>query len=388
MAVVDLPRRWRWAVLAGCGVVALLALMFVLLMRSATRQADTSDARAASMASVGASSPIPTPTSPPPAATASGRDEVEVCGAGWLPAAPDGLSPDPSALQQAVESAGDNILALMRSDSSEWVKASAELLDAFDLDTLARAAVSSQDPAIYALAFRECYGRGQGACQLLGARRWAQLDPDNASPWVYLFSDAVARKDFGAQEEALYRIGAARYSRSGGTTVASAVLDAAPDDDTSRLVSSMMMDSAFGIEAAVVRPSDREIVAACSGDALKDANRAQACDAAAEQFAERSDDMLERQMGIRIGRQVGWSADRADRLQGEILAFEDAQLQWRRVFDGLDCADVDRRLDAARQYVLLGASAGVRAWVAGSGKSARDFIELERARRLASVDRH
>lgn len=386
--IVDLPRRWRWVVAAECALIGVLAVMFVMASRSAERKAQAAEVApvvASVPPMVTASEPASVPAEPLPPVSA-GVDQVEVCGVGWVPTGPDGVA-DRATVERLIAPAYDSILASMRADSSELVRASALLLGGSDnfvetLDALARGAASSTDPDAYALAFRECHGRAAGACQLLSAERWAQLDPENANPWVYVFEDARAHEDRAAQQEALYRIGSAQRSRSGGAAVVGAVLDAAPDDDASRQAASLLVIQAIGTEAAVVLGAYREISAACRGDALKDANRAQTCGAIAEMLAEHSDSMLELQTGATIGRQVGWPADRVDLLLGQSAGYEASLVAANFDMADMGCDQVAHRLDAGRQ-LRGGQPAAMRAWAARSGRTPEDFIREQRARDAA-----
>src|SRR6185295_16005302 len=63
-----------------------------------------------------------------------------------------------------------------------------------------------------------------------------------------------------------------------------------------------------------------DLSAVCRAPATADANRRQACDAAAATLAERSDSALALVTGASLGRRLGWTDDRVDALRGLVLA--------------------------------------------------------------------
>ena len=85
-------------------------------------------------------------------------------------------------------------------------------------DQLARHAVGSRSPGIYALAFYGCPRTAEpapasGACAQISSAQWAQIEPDNAAPWLYEAGLAARRKDARALDEALLRASRARTLR-------------------------------------------------------------------------------------------------------------------------------------------------------------------------------
>ena len=85
-------------------------------------------------------------------------------------------------------------------------------------DQLARHAIGSRSPGIYALAFYRCQrwaepAPASGACAQISSAQWAQIEPDNAAPWLYEAESAARRKDARALDEALLRASRARTLR-------------------------------------------------------------------------------------------------------------------------------------------------------------------------------
>lgn len=405
--------RWRWPVVAA-GVLLLLLLLPLLWFAG-----PVGDDREASDLKPVALSPWPTdavlqpplPASAPAAALnppspsderAPGVDEIQLCGGAWVKVQADGAL-DQADLERATHlpQARARISAALRADTSDLAQATAlwlaMLAGGADAprarDALVQKAVSSSDPKTYALAFNSCGGerRNEGACPMLHAGQWARLDPGNVSPWLAMLSDARARQDRAAEEEALHRIATAQRSELGTFVLPGLVVNAAPTDDASVLAAWAMANDMIGAASAWGMPGYQHLMDACNGAALRDANRRQTCAGIAELLSEHSDTVIERLFGALIGRQVGWPAERIDRLRGEYAAYG-AALGVSGASDmpgggqrGISCAGLRRDLDGLRRLASLGETGVLRAWVAQSGKTPEDFVREERAQQTLAL---
>ena len=430
MKGVEPPRRWLMPVALLCALVAVLWLVFVMVARdgngsdgarsaTATRPRDGAGASIAPKAQAAA---VGAPTRIPPADPHA--DEVQVCGGAWLRTKPDG-SIDPDDLARATDApeARQRVVAALRAEPSELAHAAALWLQmrgtgedrrqamvdsAFGCDSaecrdrrqavpelgeardaLARMAVSSTDPGVYALAFRACGINGEGACQMLSAEQWARIDAGNAAPWLYLLSAAHKHGDVALQNEALHRIATAQRSDTGFLAVPGLIAAAVPSDESSMFAALNMTVEAIGMQAAVaLPPSYQPLVADCSGVALRDSNRRQTCAAIAEVLVARSDTFLERSIGLRVGQNVGWPAVRIDELRGEFNAYTQhaeplVMMDYRGA--GAGCAAVRRGLESLHRRAVEGEVGSMRAWVARSGKKPEEFVNEERTRRNAAL---
>lgn len=403
--VVDRPRRWRRVLTGALTAAAVGGLWFLVVSRS--HEAQPLPVRSAAVASTGVTAGSATSVAAVAVTTdpaAQGAEGVEVCGLGWVTKPAEG-DLDGRALmdRSGVAQARQRILAKLRSDASEFARATALLLamtssdgrgwfariglapddHANARDQLARLAAASTDPKVYALAYKACGANanaGVGACQLINAAQWARLDPDNAAPWLFMLWTATTRKDRAAQDEALHRIASAKHERLGYFAAAGAILDATPDDDGAQLAAWMMVTEVIGVEAAVGLPGLTPLVNACKGDALADANRRQTCSAVAEVLTERSDTVFDRRFGTVIGKNSGWPTERHERLAGEYAAYSIATLPTAPSAEDLSCATLRRDTDRVRRAAAVGENAALRDWVAQSGKQPEDFIREERTR--------
>jgi hypothetical protein len=85
-------------------------------------------------------------------------------------------------------------------------------------EALARLAVESADPQVYAWAYRACAAapRGSaGSCQLINALQWARLDPGNAEPWFAVAREARGRRDGAGVDDAMFHVAAASLDDAG-----------------------------------------------------------------------------------------------------------------------------------------------------------------------------
>jgi hypothetical protein len=240
-------------------------------------------------------------------------------------------------------------------------------------------ATTTSDPRVYALAFNTC-GRAQpteGACQLLNPEQWARLDPGNATPWLFVLTQAGQRRDAVAQSEALFRISTSARSDQHFFAVPGLVIDHMPGDEASMPAALTLASEAIGVEAAWSLPGYQALYDWCKTSTLRDANRRQTCTAVAELLVEHSDTLLERSVGVGIGKRLGWSDERIERLRGEQAAYIDSlgASTAQTPVDG--CSGIRRDLSTVNRHARLGEAGALREWVAQSGKTPEDFIRAE-----------
>ncbi len=337
-----------------------------------------------------------TPAAPAVVVSSAERDTglVDVCGLGWVEASADSTFPDRAVFAQVpgTDASADVIVAGLRDSGDAFDRAVALMLgmqrteigstDPALLEQLAQQAVTTDDPRVYALAFRICArSPEQGSCARLSAAQWARVDNGNAAPWLFVLDDAAKRNDRALADEALYRIGsAARYEDrplAPGASIAAHAGTSASD----LVAAQALATQALGTAAAFSVPLQR-LMRACADTALADANRSQSCDAAAATLGERSDSALIGTIGASLGRRVGWSLDRlvAIRVQSVALAELWASVPGadRRSGFWYSCDGVRRKLDRISQIGRVGEPQAARAWMATSGKPYEAYEQVAR----------
>lgn len=360
----------------------------------------------------------------PEAAAAPARSEataevekVEVCGFGWVDANADGTV-DPESLRdtpalgdarralvESIRESGDELglaaslvfdmqaagnredkpwlLAFCREprcDISEEGRRS--ILDR--LERLARLAVATSDPCVYALAYRTCtFAPEQGSCALLNVGQWARLDAGNAAPWLRSLSKSAGQSDIAETNEALYRIGVGNRLDERWYAVAGLLADrAGPGDQELAAAGDLVSNALSWLDAGSPRIS---INNACSVAASADPQRRQLCDAAAAALAERSDAAVSVAVGTAIGRRIGWPDERVDAANAVREALWDAsailppEASPRSHFT---CDELRRGLADVRQMASFGEIGFARRWLAARGKSIEPYIRRAHDSRL------
>lgn len=417
LIVPDWPLRWTLALL----LVGLAAATWVgLTLIEARRQAEE-QAAMASRPGVTVFRVAPATAPPPgvvlPTATRSrraaapasaptptaGPGEVEVCGIGAVPVEPSalpGFYPIPAAV--AAE-ARQQVLTLAAEAPDRRVRAAAlrvglgigpaaqalpqgqESVDTVLQDRLARLAVDSDDPLVYALAIDGCgtlVSRPQagGACQLLGLEQWTRLDPDNAAPWLNQAALAQERGDAGAEAEAVYRaVQAQRVDWQTGR-LAGLLLAALPPAVSPAVRDKIAID-AVGTAAAVNLPGGVVPQRHCSGEALLDANRRQVCEQLATLLVERGRSWLDIGLGRTLGERLGWPPTRLEALREETRLLQDHVIGEHLVGESPgSCTAMRRRADWALRVETIGEPAAAREWLRRSGRTLQQLREAAAAR--------
>jgi hypothetical protein len=213
---------------------------------------------------------------------------------------------------------------------------------------LAAMASSTHDPRLYALALRSCWGRAKLTCQGLSARRWAELDPDNAMPWLLMLDEAGRHDDPSGVQEAMFHISQAPRLAEGNFAPLQPILDAASDDPDSLAAARALAIEAIGISAAQAGPVGYTL---CRQATPANANTWQQCVAMSDLLARRSDSMQARLIGASI----------AQRLTGDPRPRAEAEAQMKRMLattQGLDastgCGDLRGKLALMRRMAVEG----------------------------------
>lgn len=254
--------------------------------------------------------------------------------------------------------------------------------DADAVDELARLAVSTRSPEVYAWALQACDRRGRdGPCQMLSTEQWTRLDAGNAAPWLRLAEEASRRQDGAGVSDALFRAGQATTldTRSlGAVKRAMAQLPADAPGFSRLVVASELMALQAGLT-----PMHAAVMGHCSKNAVLDANRQQACSATAELLVQKGQTVADRMMGVTVAGRAGWPAERVQLLRDELDAALQAGLQLEAPEGRLyACEVVDRQM---RHY---GAVVAAGEWAALQGlvkRSPEGMARLAAQRRAATA---
>lgn len=209
---------------------------------------------------------------------------------------------------------------------ADWLNVGGVQGSAQAVEALAQRAMTTADPRIYALAFRACQTPSPapgdasaplaGNCAELSVRRWIELDPDNAAPWLFAFSQAVAAGDATAQQEAMTRMASASRFDDRLYVPAAAVAAHASHDEDMLAADYDLSQQALRKTVGLFDPVG-PLLQACHDKAGGDANRAQQCEAIGDLMSEHGDSLLLQAFGGALHFQATGDASRRDRYRAE-----------------------------------------------------------------------
>jgi hypothetical protein len=248
---------------------------------------------------------------------------------------------------------------------------------------LARVAGGSRDPRAYALAAYRCASfyvqrSSAGACSVISAESWAQLEPDNLTPWLFVAQSADAANDARARDDALYRASKAKYVNTHWDSVFPLVETSllARADPATQLVA---YGDVLGVYAAFPLAQYQHVVNYCRKDALADGIRRQSCNDLATLLVNRSSTLVDLRVGTAVGERLGWSSERLQALRDESEALQYVSSQALSSSDFHSCEAL-RRIQARAQALGRHGEIGAdRLAAAASGKSNAELARGWRA---------
>ncbi len=250
---------------------------------------------------------------------------------------------------------------------------------------LARLAVESADPQVYAWAYRSCAVSSRdvaSSCQLVNALQWARLDPSNAEPWFAVASEARSRRDFAALDDAMFHVAAASAHDSGWGRVAAEMIEAAPKSD--RLVIGTALASQDAIRYETLDLAMPETWRYCEARAIANANRRDTCEKIATMLVERSTTLIGRAVGAQVGKKLDWAPERLMAWElGRDAAYAVELRDASPPGPPLDCGNVRRDLSRWLDIARGGEVEALKRRVAATGESiAKLAAEGKEAARL------
>lgn len=418
----DLSPYWQTRVLGAAILIAALALVVWQAYVSVGEPPPEDLGGTAAVAAAPASQPTMPRTFPQAAravpvaavATPLAADESEVCGIGRIKTAE--LERDPrfeaaqrralDGLQRGLGNSTQELSRVtalaLRAVAQEPISSNCQGADcavalpqagaAEAREDLARLAIGTSSPVVYALALRVCERqRAEGSCNMLSLQQWSRLDPANAVPWLATAHDASRRHEMSTVHEAMYRASLAQTVDAGETALLGAVLSGLPAD-LSPLERSMAMNDAFEQVIANFTLSatgqSRMLVDYCSADAVRNANRQQGCAALAEVMVNKGRSLFDVALGTAIGARAGWPAERVEALKREREAMFQVSLRSVSVPTFWSCESLERQSRYFQEVAALGEVGGLRRAIQRSGVSTESLsAEYRAAMRAASAAR-
>lgn len=413
------PRAMRWrAAVAAALVLAAATLIWYAASDSSAPSGSpaSSEVPSARVAPLPSATPATTasadsdPLLIEPALSRDGIERVEVCGAGWMEAEPDGsVDLAPILMSAPIREASERVLGVLRG-GDDFARATAIALElasrgegstpliSIDVicaasacdataadsaraaglfDQLVKLASTTGDPRAYALAFHLCGSqREAGPCGTLNGAQWAHLDSGNGLPWLFLLGRAATRQDVAAIDDALYHLGAAARIDARPLAAAAGVIRAGGTSPEELLATETLTEAASALQGfpeGYVGASR-----SCAQRALDDANRRELCERAATALVERSDSIFSMRTGAAMGRRLGWPDARFDPVDATAQAsyamspFTPPTLDPERpgaaLRGPLDCASIRKLLRHVEVVGTVGERASAERWLERSGR--------------------
>jgi hypothetical protein len=307
---------------------------------------------------------------------------AQVCGFGEVELAAD----DPYSLQRIAArvraAALDDAETATDANADPRVRAAALFIGArradvtarSRIDALARLAVASTSPEVYALALEACQALSPadaGSCALLGRAQWARLDPDNAHPWLELAAQARSQADPATEDDAMRH--AAQASRiDTHAALLSNLVDQAVDPGAQSLRRTLMLEASWSAQAAW-NPSHRDQVEAyCGDDAIKEPDRRDTCEALAETLSRHGASLDDLRSTLVLGKALSWPASRLRAIEEEVDAISESG---GAVEAGADfsCEAIERVQAWMRKLGAQGELQALRDALARSGRSVAEW---------------
>lgn len=247
------------------------------------------------------------------------------------------------------------------------------------VEALAQHAVTTQNPAAYARAFLACHSKSVSSpastCPAITAARWAQLEPRNAAPWLYLANSAQSRNDALAVNDAFVQLAAAqKMDLRWGSEYA--VLTSESAQALPRYVQIAMMIDIAGVSAAFAIPSYGTVLSMCTPASIRDiANRRQLCSDIGEVLVRNDTTLIGTSVGIGLGERAGWPPARLTALRAEKSAAQ-AVMHANFAPDSLfSCSSWERDKSWLQDIARFGETGAARHRIAASGRSSEEIAQ-------------
>lgn len=244
-------------------------------------------------------------------------------------------------------------------------------------------AIETNDPVIYALALSQCGDlvQASGPCQALSWEHWANIDPDNAVPWLGIAAKASSSGDQQRVDHALAMASRASRFDEYASTVSGIALSALPRD-MGPLGKAVAVGDVFSSLSSLGAPPTLGIFETlCSETAIQQLVRKQQCTFVVNDLADKGATLFDVLVASKFAKRLGFSADRQSMLEMEArddLAALTAHNPWSLTDEGSGyrLASTNFRCNTVLGYDNLGdalqaANGNWRAALGALGKMAR-----------------
>jgi hypothetical protein len=301
--------------IAATLALTLAALIYFLFVVHAPEEKQTSSAAGSQASTLRAIPQLL--VAPPPPITA---DETDVCGDGRINQ--DAVEDIRAEARKTADKTFSRLKAKLAASRDPREMAMGLYLQG-STDTLVNLAFGSRDPQVYATAFLSChYGLYGGSenCALLSARQWADIEPDNAVPWLLI---ASATYNVVTRDEAIYRASAAqrfapRFPDFLGMFQLPDIRGQAPQ------TRSVLEEDLFAMHLTLPTLPYSTFFKFCNFPAVADARHIDVCNNLAKLFLEKDSTMIGLGVAVKLAQSADWSPDVVNALRQKKTAYQEA----------------------------------------------------------------
>lgn len=307
--------------------------------------------------------PLPAQGPAQASAPAARAGLLEVCGIGWVPADEPSLGgrledwrDRPRAdwerrLEAETEALRQRLAQALRGSAQPFEQQLGLQLGR-EFSAAAEQARYSGDAQVYRLALQACSVPGAGVrpagCEQLGPQRWAQLEPDNAVPWLLLGQEALSRGDRSGLEQALFQAARARRLSPAQGLLSTALAERLPADAEPLARGGLLLEL-MGREFAGAMQGISLVPLVCTAQTLRDANRRQVCLGLARLLLDQGRTLMELGLGLAVAERLGLPESELPASRAQLEAALRQQEQINPPEELLSCRGLRRLEDWVRE---------------------------------------
>jgi hypothetical protein len=318
--------------------------------------------------------------SSPPNPLSAGASHIDVCGLGRVAFDPH---EDPDGMQAVARSAQplqSRFVGRLKASADPRARAIGLVLDDHEATAAAMAevkngvaklALQSSDPMLYSFALSRCMGISDGACGELSYETWAQLEPDNAAPWIMVANRARMRRDAVAEAAAFKRAAAAQNYDSYVMAPMVMAEPAIPQDATSWQREYLYIQE-MGVVATWAIPINQS-TKYCEQFAAADADVQRQCSAVARLVLSKGTSLVDLALGSAIGKRAGWPEKQLASLRYEREALLAVAVNLDPTLQHWSCEAVEKFAAFPKDVTQLGEVGAARQRLNQSGKSPNEL---------------
>lgn len=194
-----------------------------------------------------------------------------------------------------------------------------------NINEIAKLALHSADPNLYALAFHGCNSFNlteSGVCAQINATQWVHRDPDNGTALLYLISEIAKmpkNTPKATLENALFRLSQAKKFDNRLSALA-----LFQQQERTRLdnlfVQFEFMRRGQAAYTRFTLPAYKPVLNSCTPEAVADPNRRQVCDAIAHKLLSDDGMIISHGIGQALGKRLAWPEQKMAKLDEDVKA--------------------------------------------------------------------